>query len=995
MSRMKHAIVLLCLLAANNGMAAAPLSERQRLNFNPDWKLFVGDAPGAQLPAFDDSTWRAISLPRAWNEDDAFHKPIQEHSTGIAWYRKHFRLPPGAAGRKVFIEFEGVRQAAELYLNGELIGRHENGVMAFGFDISTRVLAPPAENVLAVRVDNDWRYRELLTGQPFQWSDRNFNANFGGIPKNVRLHITGPLYQSLPLYSQLGTTGIYVYARDFDIPGHSATINAEAEVINEQREAKTFELEVTVTDHRGHEIARFKSGPYTAPERGRTIVRAAAHVDGLEFWSWGYGYLYDVRTSLRADGQIVDSVTTRTGFRKTEFSNGVFKLNDRVLQIKGYGQRTSNEWPAVGISVSPAISDYSNALMVESGANTVRWMHITPWKQDVESLDRVGLMMLMPAGDSERDAQGASWAMRVALMRDAIIYNRNNPSVVFYEAGNKGIDEGHMSEMVRLRDSFDPHGGRAMGSREMLDSSVAEWGGEMLYIDKSARKPLFATEYSRDEGLRKYWDEFSPPYHKDGDGPLYRGASAAEYNRNQDSHAIEDVRRWYDYWRERPGTGRRVSAGGLNIIFSDTNTHYRGAENYRRSGEVDAMRILKDGFFAHRVMWNGWVDVDSPGIHIIGHWNYARGVRKPVYVVSSADRVELWRNGKSLGFGEQSARFLFTFQDVDWEAGEIRAVGYDADNRRVVETRLRTAGPASALRLHPVVGREGLRANGADMALLEVEVVDAAGRRCPTALNMVAFDVSGPVDWRGGIAQGPDNYILAKSLPVEGGVNRVLLRATRAPGAITVRATSPGLRPATLRIESRGIDAADGWSAEMPDASTVAHLDRGPTPTGAAPATSRVALPISAVTAGSNPQTANASFDDDETTAWTSENAVDNAWIEYELERPSKLGEVVLKLPGWRERSYPVSISVDGQEVFRGTTPRSLGYVTLPLKPATGRRVRIALVEQGQGSAPAEATEVENQANVDTGAARVAAATLGIVEAELYEARAPALPASH
>ena len=122
-----------------------------------------------------------------------------------------------------------------------------------------------------------------------------------------------------------------------------------------------------------------------------------------------------------------------------------------------------------------------------------------------------------------------------------------------------------------------------------------------------------------DEGLRKYWDEFSPPFHKDGDGPKYRDQDASAYNRNQDSHAIEDVARWYDYWRERPGTGRRVSAGGVNIIFSDSNTHSRGAENYRRSGEVDAMRIPKDGFFAHQVMWDGWVDVERPRTHIIGH----------------------------------------------------------------------------------------------------------------------------------------------------------------------------------------------------------------------------------------------------------------------------------------------------------------------------------------------------------------------------------------
>ena len=121
----------------------------------------------------------------------------------------------------------------------------------------------------------------------------------------------------------------------------------------------------------------------------------------------------------------------------------------------------------------------------------------------------------MPAGDSEKDVEGRRWEQRLELMRDAIIYNRNNPSIVFYESGNKGVSEEHMRQMKALRDQFDSYGGRASGSREMLDSKTAEYGGEMLYINKSATKPIWATEYSRDEGLRKYWDDFSPPFHKD------------------------------------------------------------------------------------------------------------------------------------------------------------------------------------------------------------------------------------------------------------------------------------------------------------------------------------------------------------------------------------------------------------------------------------------------------------------------------------------------
>ena len=225
---------------------------------------------------------------------------------------------------------------------------------------------------------------------------------------------------------------------------------------------------------------------------------------------------------------------------------------------------------------------------------------------------------MFPAGDAEADVDSRRWEQRKELMRDAIIYNRNNPSVILLECGNESISEEHMAEMKAIRDQYDPNGGRAIGSREMLDSKIAEYGGEMLYINKSAGKPLIATEYCRDEALRKYWDELTPPYHKDGAGPLYRNAPALEYNRNQDSFAKEEIIRWCAYFVQRPGTGKRVSSGGLNIVFSDTNTHCRGEENYRRSGEVDAGRIAKDAFFAHQVMWDGWVDIEKYRTYIIG-----------------------------------------------------------------------------------------------------------------------------------------------------------------------------------------------------------------------------------------------------------------------------------------------------------------------------------------------------------------------------------------
>ena len=976
--------IVLIILLSSSALAA---QQRMKYNFNPGWKVMVKDDSLASRVDYNDASWKNVTLPYAWNEDDAFKKDITELSTGIAWYRKHFRLPVSQKGQKVFLEFEGIRQAGEFFLNGEYIGMHENGITSFGFDITNKLKYGNTDNVIAVRINNDWDYRERANNTKYQWSDRNFNANYGGIQKNVYLHVTGNVYQTLPLFTGLGTTGVYIYADDFNITARSARIHAESELKNESRESQAVQYAVHIRETNGRLVKSFTGETITIAAGETRKLTAVAKVDGLQFWSWGYGYLYNVETVLKVNGKTVDAVTTTTGFRKTAFKDGMVSLNDRVIMIHGYAQRTSNEWPAVGMSVPAWMSDYSNGLMVESNGNLVRWMHITPWKQDVESCDRVGLMQAMPAGDAEKDVEGVRWEQRKSVMRDAIIYNRNNPSIIMYECGNESISEAHMSEMKKLRDQYDPAGGRAIGSREMLDSKVAEYGGEMLYTNKSAHIPMWATEYSRDEGLRKYWDDYTPPYHKDGAGPLHKGQDASAYNRNQESHARENVIRWNEFWRERPGTGKRVSAGGVNIIFSETNTHHRGEENYRRSGEVDALRIIKENFYAHQVMWDGWVEPENPRIHIVGHWNYTESVTKDIYVISSAEKVELKINGVSMGMGIKSEGFLFTFKNIKWKAGTISAAGFDKNGKLLCSDKIITTGAPVALRLKAITHPKGLQANGHDLALVEVEVVDAKGNRCPTALNMVNFSLTGEAEWRGGMAQGPGNYILSKSLPVECGVNRVLVRATTVAGKVSIKANSDGLQPASINLVSQQVPGANGLSTVLPSNGLKNYLKRGPTPAGPSFRISRVPVNIVKATAGANSDSAFASYDDNELSDWVNDGQIATAWVEYELEREAVVSEVTLKLNNFRSRSYPLRITLDGKEIFADSTQRTLGYYTAICKSAKGKTLRIQLAnlsKEGAGNTMAEVSGVK----LDDGVARDdknAKGRLSIIEVEVYE----------
>lgn len=451
------------------------------------------------------------------------------------------------------------------------------------------------------------------------------------------------------------------------------------------------------------------------------------------------------------------------------------------------------------------------------------------------------------------------------------------------------------------------------------------------------------------------------------------------------------------------------------------------------------MRIPKDAFFAHQVMWDGWVKPEHPRVHINGHWNYPAGSVRTVYVEANTPTVELKLNGHSLGVQHATHDFLFTWPNVHYAPGRLEAIAYDKQHRSVATTVLETAGQPVALRLTPHIGPGGLRADGSDLVLVDVEVVDAKGERVPTALNMVDFSLSGPAEWRGGIAQGTakpeplntaptdthgmsktpiapylyfDNYVMSQQLPVEGGINRVSIRSTTKAGTITLVARSKGLREAELTFTSRPSPEHDGLSTYDPSADLPVNLERGPTPDTPSYSITRIPVSIASATAGANAAEASNSYDDNETTAWTNASStrkdvatdglpirhaapdhtavsasLETAWIEYTLAKPASPFEMDMKLGSFRLRRYPLRITLDGQVVYEGTTPTSLGYVTLPLKHVhPGTKLRIQL------TAPAYNVEekhqlVELNGKVDQAqpVSKNGVPVLSILEAEIYE----------
>jgi beta-galactosidase len=822
-----------------------PVSPRVTYNFNSDWRFMRQEVAGAEVPSFDDSQWETVSTPHTFNDVDSF-RVIIDHSggdrgtyKGISWYRKHFKLPASAAGSKVFIEFEGMRQAGDIYLNGLPVGLYENGVTGYGVDISSGVHFGDQENVLAVRVDNTTSYKERATNTAYRWNANDFNPDFGGINRRVWLHLTGKIYQTLPLYYGLGTTGTYIYCTNYNIAGHSCDVTVESQVHNatgiRQTPSANVTLSATVVDKDGVVRATFTGKAVDMLDSAKTVLTASGPLTGARFWSPDDPYLYDVYTTLTVGGKVVDVNKITTGFRKVEFKGGVgtggVYINDKFVYLKGFSERSADEWAAVGVGYPEWMHDFTAQMIRDDHANYMRWMHVTPQKEDVESYDRFGIVEVAPAADKEEDAQGQQWEQRAAVMRDSIIYLRNNPSVLFWEAGNTGVTGPQMEQMVALRKEYDPHGGRTMGCRSLTQPgavAVAEWWGTMLggpYNDSARdRMPIVETEDFRDEGARRFWDDYSPPYYGFKKGPN------DTWNYNSETFAIAQVKRYWQYYSNRISNtdpAHSKFAAYASIYFTDENADGRqdSSEVSRVSGKTDAMRLPKEAYFAEQVMQN-----EKPDIHIIGHWTYpatqpdgSKTVKTMNVVANNVDSVELFVNGVSKGkLTQPDSGYLYAFPNIAFEPGTIKAVGTKG-GVAVVTHELTTAGSPAAIKLTLHTSPGGMRADGEDMALIDVEVVDAKGVRCPTDDARVDFtwssvgrtvSATGPAIWRGGYNSGKTNTTNNLYLNTEDGINRVAMRSTLIPGTIRLTASRAGLQPATISFDTKPVTITDGLSQE-------------------------------------------------------------------------------------------------------------------------------------------------------------------------------------
>ncbi len=402
---------------------------RQTLNFNRQWTFHLGDAAGAEVPAFDDAAWDSANLPHSFSMP---YFAADRFYVGYGWYRKHFDVPAAWKGRRVNLEFDGVFQVAEVFVNGQRVGEHQGGYTGFTFDITDAV--KPGDNIVAVRVNNIWNARLAPRAGEHVFS--------GGIYRNVRLVVTAPLH--VAWYGTCVTTP--------QVSQESATVNVKTEVVNDSKEQKSATVKTAVLDARGKTVAQMESTQTIAAGATGVFDQNSPSIAHPELWSPQHPNLYSVKTVVVEGGRPVDDYVSPLGFRWFKFTaDQGFFLNGEHYYFKGANVHQDHAGWGDAVADSGFFRDVR--LIKDAGFDFIRGSHYPHAPAFSQACDELGMLFWSEncfwgttgfrspwsasAYPTNPEDEAEFEASVKASLRDMIRIHRNHPSIVIWSMSNE------------------------------------------------------------------------------------------------------------------------------------------------------------------------------------------------------------------------------------------------------------------------------------------------------------------------------------------------------------------------------------------------------------------------------------------------------------------------------------------------------------------------------------------------------------------------------
>ncbi|HUZ07683.1 MAG TPA: glycoside hydrolase family 2 TIM barrel-domain containing protein [Candidatus Paceibacterota bacterium] len=801
--RLHSILIFSAILLGTLFHATAAAELRETVNFNREWKFQLGDVAGADAAAFDDSKWDDANLPHSFSMP---YFAADRFYVGYGWYRKHFDVPRAWSGKRINLEFDGVFQVAEIWVNGQRIGEHKGGYTGFTFDITDAV--KPGDNVVAVRVNNIWDPRLAPRAGEHTFS--------GGIYRDAWLVVTAPVH--VTWYGTFVTTP--------QVSKKSGTVNVKTEVENESAATESVTLNTSVVDAKGITVAQMESKQTIAAGATNVFDQTSASIANPKLWSPENPNLYSVKSVVLDGGKPVDDYTSPLGFRWFKFTaDQGFFLNGEHYYFKGANAHQDHAGWGDAVADSGFFRDVK--LVKDAGFDFIRGSHYPHAPAFAAACDQIGMLFWSencfwgtggfrsPWGGSAyptNPSDDADFEASVkASLRDMIRINRNHPSIIVWSMCNEPFfsDQSVMpkvrnllKELVAYSHELDPTrpagiGGCQRGSIDKL-GDVAGYNGDGARLFPNPGIPNVVTEYGSTMTDRP--GNYAPGW---GDLPSTPGA-----DRNVEGS-------WRLPWRSGEVLWCAFDHGSL------------AGRRFGAMGMVDYFRLPKRQWYWYR---NEYLHIPPPA------WP-SNGI--PAALKLTADKT--------------------TLKSVD----------------------------------------------GTDDAQIIVTVVDKDGKPISNSPPVTFAIASGPGQFPTGpsITFAPDSDIAIRD-----GEAAIEFRSYYA-GKTVIRATSPGLKDATIQITSLGTPKF--IPGKTPSVKPRPYVRYTATRTGG----SLINLGMNNPTRASSEapgHSASLANDGNPATFWQAAVGDTNAWFQVDLERIMTVSQTKLTFPNEGNWRYKIEISDDG-----------------------------------------------------------------------------------
>ena len=785
------AVIASTAMPATPALAASSREGGRRiLPLNRRWRYSPAKVAGAELPDFDDSKFEQVIIPHT-NVKLPWHNFDDKDYEFVSTYRRKFRTPKDAQGKRVFVDFEGVMTASTVWLNGVRLGDYKGGFTPFSFEL-THHLRPDAENVLTVQVDSTERADIPPFGYEIDY------MTFGGIYREVALRMVPQTYidnifaEPKDVMSDSPSLEVHCFLAG-DLSAQDLLLEAELldgkTVVARSRSAVEPSSAASTTDPSSSldpytDAAVFASTQTKNDTHRHTVV--LGHLNGIKLWDLQTPNLYTVNVRLVRSGRTIDEDRRRIGFREATFTDHGFSLNGKIIKLRGLDRHQT--FPFVGQAMPARVQKKDADILRKSlHCNIVRTSHYPQSRHFLDRCDEIGLLVLEEIPGWQHIGDEPWKQVAIDNVGRMIRRDWNRPSIILWG--------------VRINESLDDHNFYTATNAlaHALDDS-RQTGGIRYFQESEFLEDVFT--------MNDFGFPLKPPNHPRYLNTEFVGhtfpTKTTDDNERQREHTLRHAR-IHNQLASNP-----QYAGGIGWCAFDYNTHanFGSGDRICYHGVTDIFREPKPaaGFYQSQCDPSEEI-VLEPAFH------WARGDESVGFTVavfcSNCEHLKLYGRADSAESNPwillaevdpnredfshlKYAPFTVDMRKIDFRMlrlswGDLRIDGYIGGKVAISKT---LSGRGVDARFELTADDHSLQADGADTTRVVVRVTDEFGAVRTYANDPIAFTLEGSATLIG------DN-----PLALIGGTCAVWIRAGETPGPVRLTAQHPRLGSKSVELQ--------------------------------------------------------------------------------------------------------------------------------------------------------------------------------------------------